>query len=172
MNTRSHHHTARRGFTLIEVTTSLAIVAVLMLGLSSAIVIAAHAIPDPTASGEYDRKIIDTLNQLRDDIRDANTIQVTTTAAGARLTLALNDTGGLGAPAQAIYEYRTASDELYRQADDLDNTLMLAGITDIKLETITVNAKPVALHLIFQVPDSIEQLYEVHALLPEEPVFK
>lgn len=160
------------GFTLIEVATSLTIMSVLMLGLSSAIVIASHSIPDPTSMGVRDQQIIDVLNQLRNDLRDCNTIKVNSSAASTELTLDLNDTGGIGSPAKVVYLYTTASADLTRKVDAAATSVVLTGVVGATAEVNKGDTKAIAVHMVFKVSGSIQYLYEVHAVLPQEPVFQ
>lgn len=160
------------GFTLIEVATSLTIMSVLMLGLSSAIVIASHSIPDPAAMGVRDQQVVDVLNQLRNDLRDAKAMKIISSAASTELTLDLNDTGGIGSPAKVIYRYVTADAELSRKVDDATPSVVLTGVVGATTEVSKDDTKAVALHMVFKITGSIQYLYEVHAVLPQEPVLQ
>ena len=163
---------SKPGFTLIEVTTSLTLVSVLMLGLSSAVMIASRALPTPQAGGEFDREVIDVLNRLREELREAYEYEVRTDGAGVQLRMKLTDAGGAGWPEEIEYNYIKADGKLTRRAKDQDERVVLTGISGGKIATKSSNGQPAALNILLRVPDTIQGTFEAHALLPQAPLEK
>jgi len=159
----------RRGFTLIEVVTSLSIMTVLMLGLIGAVMISSHAIPTATDTGLADQAVIDTINQLRSELREATAVKYRTGAGGSSIEMGIKATGAAGAPAKIVYTYTTSSSTLTRKVDALAEVTLISGI-DAYAMTITDNGTDVSVvYLLIAVKGTIQRVYEMHALLPDKP---
>lgn len=174
MRPRGERHPAhaRRAFTLIEATASLAVMAVLMLGLSGAIMIGSYAIPDPVSVGANDQAMVDALNRLRDELRDASTIQITSNASGVRMVLDLKDTGIYGNQGRVTYQYEDSADRVTRKVQTEAETVFVSGVTGLDVAVITEGSTPIALRVRARAPETIQGSYEMHAMLPQAPEVK
>ena len=159
----------RAGFTLIEVVTSLVIMSVLMLGLSGAVMVGAHAIPTETAIGVADQEVIDVLNQLRSDFREASSITTRTSISKISIMLAIKSNSANGAPQTVMYFYDSTNESLVRQMDDHGEVIVLDNIEAFEA-SFTKDADAVRIASLFlTVRGTIQQRYEVHAALPAMP---
>lgn len=71
-------NSAAPGFTLIELVVSMTVMVILVLGMSSALVIASRAIPDAKSPAKRLVEATETLLQITDDLRCATTVTVHT----------------------------------------------------------------------------------------------
>ncbi len=110
--TRPTPHAA--GFTLLEMIVSLVVVAVLMVGLSSAVVLASRALPHHTADAVAATDAARVLQQLSDELRAATELPTRTATS---ITFNLPDRDGDGQPQVITYAWSgTPGDPLTRTA--------------------------------------------------------
>ena len=114
---------ARSGFTLVEVVTSLAIMSVLMLGLSGAVMIGSHAVPTTTDIGLADQSVMNVTNQLRTEFRYCSRIQYRSNAGSLQMQLTMKSTTAAGAPSSVSYYYSAEDDTLSRIVDSLETNV-------------------------------------------------
>ncbi|MEM9417883.1 MAG: prepilin-type N-terminal cleavage/methylation domain-containing protein [Planctomycetota bacterium] len=100
--TAAPHRFRSPGFSLIEMVISLAVVSVLLVGMSSAIVLASRALPTQTTPASATVDTARALHQLRDDLR-ACTELLNRTATS--VTLNLPDRDGDGQPEVITYAW-------------------------------------------------------------------
>lgn len=158
-----------RAFTLIEMVTSLAIISVLLLGLSSAVMISAHAIPTSTDIGLADQAVINAVNTLRADLREATSIQFRSNSSGAEIRIDIRDAGAEGTPGRILYTYTNSSDTVSRTVDALDEVVVVAGVQSFVFTTIDEGSKARVAYILMAVDDTIQSIYELHAALPYKP---
>jgi len=159
----------RSGFTLIELSVSLAIMAVLMLGLSGAVMISAHAIPTTTETGIADQQAIDVMNQLRTDLANSSTIMYRSNGLGAKLTLTINPTGATGEPSTVVYGYTVSTKVLERKVDAGPSVTVLTNILSFSFSINQTASVANSAHAMVGVDKTIEAIFEMHALLPYKP---
>ncbi len=159
----------RGGFTLVEVVTSLSIMSVLLLGLSGAVMIGSYAIPSVMDTGQMDQRAIDSINQIRSELREAITITHRTGAGGAKLEIQINDTGVLGTPGMITYRYILSSGILTRKVDVQDAETIVSGLDDFFVELTEDGGNASVVYLRMTVDGTIQTTYEMHALLPYRP---
>ena len=160
----------RTGFTLIEVVTSLSIMSVLLLGLSGAVMVGSYAIPSATGTGQVDQVAIDAINQLRNELRESTAITYRAGASGIKLEIQINDAGALGTPGAITYQYISASGILTRKVDAEDTQTLISGIDTLVMELTDDGSNASVAYLRMIVGGTIQQAYEMHALLPYRPV--
>ena len=166
---KRHKPSARPAFTLIEVVTSLAIMSVLMLGLSGAIMIGAHAIPTENDVGQADQQVVEVLNQMRADLQEANGIRLRTSASFVVFRLRMIDSGARGTPTQIDYSYTISTGVLVRKVDDQPVKTVLTGIKQFDLSVDEQAGELVGFHLVMNVPGTIQGTFDIHAALPAKP---
>ncbi len=159
----------RAGFTLIEVATSLSIVSVLVLGLSGAVMISAHAIPSTTDTGAVDQTTIRVLNQLRSSLREATTIRYRTASGNVEIQLDMKDAGAAGSPGRVIYTYSAVNDTLSRQVDARIESVVLDGVTSFAVLVDQDGSNANGIYFLMYVEGTIQRFYEIHAALPYKP---
>lgn len=159
----------RSGFTLIEVVTSLAIMSVLMLGLSGAVMIGAHAVPTTTDIGLADQMVINATNQLRTDLRSCTRIQAREDGSTIEMQLTIKPTGSAGAPSSVRYAYSKDKDTLSRTVDALDPVVVLSGLTMLVVEQTKDGTDASMVYVFMVVDDTIQRMYEMHIALPDKP---
>ncbi len=160
---------SRSAFTLIEVVTSLAIMSVLMLGLSGAIMIGAHAIPTENDVGQADQQVVEVLNQLRADLREADGIRMRTSASFVVFRLRMIDSGASGTPKQIDYSYTISTGVLVRKVDDQPVKTMLTGIKQYDLSVEELDGEFCSFNLVMNVPATKQGTFDLHAALPVKP---
>jgi len=163
------HSSRNRGFTLIEIVTSLSIMSVLMIGLSGAILVGSYAIPTPADTGYADKVVIDTITQFRNDLREATTIRYRSGASGDSIQLTIKDTGAAGTPTTITYVYKTSSNDFSRKVDALPEQIILTDINAFSITLTTDSGDIRVLQLLLGVETTIERYFEMHALLPDKP---
>ena len=103
----------RRAFTLIEVTVASAILSIIVVGLSSAIVLATKALPSMTSPAQHALKAADVSQQIMGELRYASSISESSTH---RLAFVVPDRNGDSLPDTISYTWSAASgDPLLRQ---------------------------------------------------------
>lgn len=162
--------TARSAFTLIEVVTSLAIMSVLMLGLSGAIMIGAHAIPTENDIGQADQRVIEVLNQLRADLREADGIRISTSASFVVFRLRMINSGASGAPTQIDYSYTISTGVLVRKVDSQPVKTALTAIKQYDLSVEELDGEYCSFNLVLNVPATKQGTFDLHAALPVKPI--
>ena len=160
---------ARRGFTLIEVVTSLAIMSVLMLGLSGAVMLGAHAIPTLSDTGIADQVVINVTNQLRSDLRESASIQYRTSSGDSEIRLVFKSAGAKGAPSLVTYRYTASADTLSRKVDVLGEVIVLSNVSAFAVNVRQDGSDANVMYFLFYVNDTIQRFYEIHAVLPDKP---
>jgi prepilin-type N-terminal cleavage/methylation domain-containing protein len=163
------HTSCGRGFTLIEIVTSLSIMSVLMIGLSGAILVGSYAIPTPADTGYADQVVIDAITQLRSDLREATTVRHRSRVVGDSIQLTIKDTGASGVPTTVTYIFVDATDEFTRQVDALTPVTIITGVDAFAVTLTTDSGDLRVFELLMSVTDTIERVYEMHALLPDKP---
>lgn len=161
----------RPGFSLIETVISLTIVSVLFLGLSAAVMISAYAIPSGSETGDTDREVIDALNMLRTDLRQAASITQRDGATGTRLTITPKTTKVAGQPTQIRYDYVSADLTLTRTTDNAGDQLLTDNIGGLALSFKQDGSNAISAYLLISVKNTIQPIYEVNAVLPNRPEY-
>lgn len=121
----------RGGFSLVEMVVSLAVVSVLLAGMTSAVVLASRALPshDGPAAATVDTAAA--LHQLRDDLRGATELL---NRSATSVTLHLPDRGGDGRPEVITYAWGgNVGDPLTRRVNRGEATDLLTGLADFGL---------------------------------------
>lgn len=95
MTKKRCHIAARRGFTLIELVAALAITAILMTGMGSAMIIAGQAIPDGRSPVEIAAESRNILDRITEDLLYATSVTEKTTTA-ITFTVADRNHGPIG----------------------------------------------------------------------------
>lgn len=105
--------TGRRGFTLVEVVLSLAIMSILMTGLASAILIASHALPDDDSPTRAVVTSAEFVNLIAEELQSALWIRERTATS---VEFAVPDRDGDGTAERIRYAWSgTVGDALTRQ---------------------------------------------------------
>lgn len=169
MRTCIRQRHTRSGLTLIEVVTSLSIMTVLMLGLSGAIMISSHAIPTATDTGLADQAVIDTINQLRSELHEANTVRYSTGGTGSIIVIKIKDAGAAGTPSKITYTYTSSTGTLTRKVGLLSDVTLITGIDGYAVEITDDGIDASVVRLLIAVKDTIQRFYEMHAVLPNKP---
>jgi len=160
---------SRSAFTLIEVVTSLAIMSVLMLGLSGAIMIGAHAIPTENDVGQADQQVVEVLNQLRADLRESDKVKLRTSAMFVIFRISLIDSGAEGTPKNIDYSYTISTGVLVRKVDDQPVKTVLTGIKQYDLTVKEFDGDFCAFNLVMNVPATKQGTFDIHTALPVKP---
>ena len=102
-----------RGFTLVELVLSLAIMSILMTGLASAIIIASHALPSDDSPSHVVVKASEVADQIAEELRSALWIRERTATS---VEFAVPDRDANGTAERVRYAWSgTAGDALTRQ---------------------------------------------------------
>jgi len=163
---------SKRAFTLIETVISLSIVSVLFVGLSGAVMIGTHAIPTAKDTGQADQAVIDALNMFRTDLRQATGIKYRSDASGIELVLDLKDSGAKGANNTITYIYQSSIKSFMRQPLNETKVTLFENISGLSGQLIMDGSDATVLKALVVVTDTIQPIYEVHALLPLKPEVK
>ena len=160
----------RSAFTLIEVVTSLSILSVLMIGLSSAVLIGSHAIPTTTDAGLNDQAVIDTINQLRSDLREASSIERQSLSGGREVILVtIKDSGAKGVPGVVNYVFNPSTNRINRTVDAGSKIVMVDGLGTFVISITMDGVDASVLTMMITVENTIQGIFEMHALLPDKP---
>lgn len=173
---RAHHRQIRPGFTLIEMVMSLSVMTVLMLGLSGAVMVASRALPSSTDIGYPDHETIDAMNQLRTDLRQADSISIAY-ISNTLATIALSTThlGITDGPSMITYTWQGNDRALIRITDGETVSTILPEVRVQSWRLKTANSRASLFQLQFTIPDEfkdpnvIEKHYELHVSLPKAP---
>jgi Prokaryotic N-terminal methylation motif len=164
---------ARRAFSLVEVVTSLALMTVLMLGLSGAVMISVHALPTDEDTGLCDQQVIDVLNQMRSDFGTSTCIKYRSRSGSDWvMTLTSKANASLGSPSQVTYTYTASSKDLEREVDALGSTKLLKETSIFVINFEELDGDAVSAHVLMAEADTIQGFNEMHVLLPDRPEFK
>lgn len=172
MNSHKLNTHSRSGFTLIEVATSLAIMTVLMLGLSGALMISTHAIPTATDTGLADQGAIDVLNQMRSDLREADAIEYRLNASDTKIHIWLVSNTAPGHPDEVVYRYDHPSDTIIRTPKGGASSLLIENVTALAVAVTENGGDASSLQLIMYVDKSIQRFFEMNVSMPYKPVSK
>lgn len=164
-------HASRSAFTLIETVISLSIMSVLFLGLSGAVMIGSRAIPSATDTGQNDLVTIDSLNQLRFDLRMASTVDYKSTAFGKQLTLAIVDYNAPGQPTTIRYRYYADTEVLTRQTNEIAEQTLIEGITNFVVSGTQDDSKLTVAKFTIVKPNTIQKAFQMHVTLPHKPEY-
>ena len=160
---------SRRAITLIESVLSLSVISVLLLGLSSAVMLGAKALPSDAELGATERDIHAACQQLREDIANASAIRHQVSGDNTRLTLTMVSTGATGEPASVVYDFLGGVGWLRRRVDggaqdyksyELTNYTITYSETDGTIRYVQINLK---------FDNSIQQYFQLHIQTPYEP---
>ncbi len=167
MHGRSNRH--RSGITLVEMVLSLSIMSILLLGLSGAVMIGSNAIPTATETGLADQKVIDSLNRLRSDLRQATSIAYVSRVAGEQIVLTIKDSGAAGTPKEVRYLYRKSTNSFYRKADAAAELELFGNIASFGVRIILDGSEVSVVSLSIAVDETIKNFFELHVALPDKP---
>ncbi len=170
MHSTSNH--TRAGFTLVETVISLSIMSVILLGLSSALMIASRAVPSATETGQADLQMTDTLNQIRSDLRLASAISYRSAAAGHQIALELNNTGISGQPATLEYRYYNDTKIITRQTNEVSEQTLVEDISGFTVSVTQEDSMVKVMKLTIANPNTVQFIFEMHIALPNKPVYK
>lgn len=172
MKSKTAQQRNRGGFTLIEVVTSLSILSVLMLGLSGAVMIASHAIPTTVETGLSDQIVIDGLNQLRADLREASLVDIKSNATETKFKLEMTNAGASGSPAVIKYKYTVSTKIVERDVDSQGTHQIMSGVDVFAVSQTDDGTDVSVVYLLVSVQNTIQRFYEMHAILPDKPTLK
>ena len=145
----THSHTRRRGFTLIEMVTSLAILSVLLVACGSTLHLALKATGDSAVRAAAQAQCADAAAQIADDLNVAtNFTQRTATA----VTFTVPDRLNAGSPQTVKYSWTgVVGDPLYRQFNNGVATAVLPKLTNLNFTygTRTLGATPATAVTVF-----------------------
>lgn len=163
---------SRPGFSLIETVISLTIVSVLFLGLSAAIMIGSYAIPSGADTGTNDREVIDALNMLRTDLRQAEDIEQRDGASGTQIRITTKSLKAAGQPNKVQYTYLTADNSFTRSTDNSSDQLLTSNIENLVLSFNNDGTNADSAYLLIKVSNTIQPIFELNAVLPDRPEYK
>jgi len=156
-------------FTLIETVISLAIMSILLLGLSGAVMIGSKSIPSSTQSGITDQTIILSLNNFRNELQQATRIQHRSTASGEQLILDIKDTGAPGTPSSIRYRYIKSTNSFTRTVDAQTEQTLFTNIDAFDIQIATDDSDATIIWILMVVNNSIQRLFELNIALPDKP---
>lgn len=159
----------RRAFTLIESVIAIAVSAIILSGLSAAILVASRAIPTPSEIGTTDQQVVDTLNRFRSELRLASKIQMKATAAGVQFTLTINAPSVDNAPTTVVYRYISADGTLDRKQDSETERVFLSGLSDVDANVASEDGRARTVTIRFKAAGTVQNSFEFIATLPNNP---
>tara|TARA_R110002096_G_scaffold173781_9_gene348932 strand:+ start:124597 stop:125109 length:513 start_codon:yes stop_codon:yes gene_type:complete len=162
-------HATRRAFTLIETVISLSIVSVLFVGLSGAVMIGAHALPTAKDTGLADQSVIDALNMFRTDLRQATDIHYKSDSSGIKLKLDLKENDTTGEYKDVTYCYLSSSKSFTREPDGESEVTLFESISGFSVQFTMDGSDATVVKALIANTNTIQPIYEVHALLPLKP---
>lgn len=168
-NTTRKQVAIRPAFSLIETVISLTIVSVLFLGLSAAVMIGSYAIPSGDETGTNDREVIDALNMLRADLRQAATIAQRDGATGTQITITPKPLKVAGQPGSVKYTYLTADHTFTRSTDISSDQLLTSNIENLVLSFNNDGSNADSAYLLIKVRNTIQPIFELNTVLPDRP---
>ncbi len=127
----SEFHSVRTGFSLVEMVVSLAVISVLTVGMSSAVVLATRVLPHQTNPAAASLEASAALQQLRDDLRCATHLHQ---RQAHSVTLNLPDRNADGRPEVITWAWSgTPGDPLTRTVAGQSARTVLAEVQDFDL---------------------------------------
>ncbi len=168
-NTTRKQVAIRPAFSLVETVISLTIVSVLFLGLSSAIMIGSYAIPSRDETGTNDREVIDALNMLRTDLRQAEKIEQRDGASGTQIRITPKSLKVAGQPGEVQYTYLTADNTFTRSTDISSDQLLTSNIENLVLSFNNDGSNADSAYLLIKVRNTIHPIFELNTVLPDRP---
>ena len=163
---------SKRAFTLIETVISLSIVSVLFVGLSGAVMIGAHALPTAKDTGLADQAVLNALNMFRTDLRQSSEIRYRSGASGIELVLNLKDSGTKGASDSIAYSYKSSSKSFTRKPLAETEVTLFESISGFSVQFTMDGSDATVVKALIATTNTIQPIYEVHALLPLKPEVK
>jgi prepilin-type N-terminal cleavage/methylation domain-containing protein len=167
-----HQPRQRRAFTLIETAIALAIAAILLAGLSSAIVVASKAIPTTNETASRDRLVIDTLGELRTQLRNAQAVNFDEGGSGVRIQLEMKTLGIPGEATKLEYKFENSPETITFKRDSEDEQILITGISSITGSKHEADGLLNAVSIRFIAADTVQHNFEFHASLPNQPESK
>ena len=160
MTPQSHPHTrsrafvpGSRGFTLIELTLSVAVTSILLVAIGSAVLLAAKALPDKASPTD---RVIRGGQAMRELAADLQVARYLTERTATAVTISLPDRDGDGLPERVRYAWSgTAGDPLTRKYNDGDAAAVLEDVHQFDL---TYNHKDVTEEYPGPLVESAEQV--------------
>lgn len=162
----------RRGITLIESVMSLAVVSILLMGLSSSVMLGARAIPTQTEMGVADRGIQQLLGMIREDLGECSEVLYQKSGNTIRLTLTMIPTGATGAHSYVLWEFIGDFDAIRRRVNSDVYQIMTQDMTSYRLSAEQEGGHLRSVHMQFHFEDSIQQYFELHVQTPYAPEVK
>ena len=166
---RNDPRRSKPGFTLVEMVTSLAIISVLLLGLGSAVMVSSHAIPTGKETGAADQVVIDAVNRMRMDLREAQTIRYRLSGSDVEIQIAIKDSGALGVPAKVTYTFSNSSNTLSRQVDTLGVVVVAQDVSALSFSTTNDGSAGRVAYMLMRVDGTIQGSFEMFTALPNKP---
>lgn len=166
---RTKQRSTQRGFTLVEVTVSLAIVTVLMLGLSGSILVSSYAIPSPSETGTIDMQVHDLKSLLHDDVANASRIVYNKTGETRRLTLTAQSTGTRGEGTTIKYDFIEEANYVRRRVDARPWEILLNGLENAEIVQTLDGSQVRYLHVVLEINDSSQVFFEQFIRTPHKP---
>lgn len=163
---------SKRAFTLIETVISLSIVSVLFVGLSGAVMIGAHALPTAKDTGLADQAVINALNMFRTDLRQSSEIKYRSGGSGIELQLTMKLTGTTGEYKKISYSYLSSSKSFTRKPQDENVITLFENISGFSVQFTMDGSDATVVKALIATTNTIQPIYEVHALLPLKPEVK
>lgn len=146
-STRTDPRAHRRGLTLVELVISFALAAILLTGMTSAVVLASRALPENTGAADAAVNSSDVMQCISNELRNAVCITENTATA---VTFTVADRDGNGSPERIRYAWSgTAGQPLTRQYNSgtavtvLDDVQQFALTYDVKSVTEQYPGPPV-----------------------------
>ncbi|MCA9303864.1 MAG: prepilin-type N-terminal cleavage/methylation domain-containing protein [Phycisphaerales bacterium] len=128
----------RHGFTLVELTTSLAITAILMLGLASVLLIGSKAVPSGTEQIHTEAACANMLEDIAEDLALASGL---TLVSPQEITLGVADRDGDGSKDQITYAYDSDAGTIKRTWNSDDAVTILSDVSAFAVSLKTSDGK-------------------------------
>ena len=142
---------------------------ILLFGLSSAVMIAAHAIPSQTETGVADFEVHEFKQRFRSDLQRCSQIAYAQSGQTVRLTLSFDSTGTLGEPGAVLYEFIGAAEIIRRRADAGDYEIVLDDMSRYSVTAAATDGDVEYIALVMQIDSTIQQYFEFYIRTPRKP---
>ena len=159
----------RRGMTLIESVLSLSVISVLLLGLSSAVMLGARAMPTDTELGGFEQEIHAICQQLRADVSNSTGIMHQVSGDNTRLTLTMASSGATGEPASVVYDFIGSVGWLSRRVDAGTTATLTSDMPSYSILYTEVDGVVRFVQINMRFNNSIQQNFQLHIQTPNEP---
>ncbi|MFG0244456.1 MAG: hypothetical protein ACF8MF_00175 [Phycisphaerales bacterium JB052] len=169
MKKHSNKRATRPGITLIEAVVSLSIISVLTVGLSSSVLLGAHAIPSESELGASDRAVHDICNMLRSDLLSAQEIDEQVSGNTTRLIIKIVKPDVEGAYGEARYEFIGDAKMIRRRVDGEDYQILCTSMADYKLSFTSDSGLLRFMKLELEIDGTIQQRFESFINTPYRP---